>query len=149
MYDNWWRVLKMLKSEKCIYLVYCCEMMCKFQNTGVVVLARAIFLLLALLIHLLFLAKWCYFCLLKSWRRWCCLINIFCNSVCVLWHPLLVGQQEGRLACKKLSGGVLAWLYAWGEVQICICPSWCHWHSLSLAPVNLDWFYLSGTGSTR
>jgi len=23
---------------------------------------------------------------------------------------LLVGQQEGHLACKKLSGGVLAWL---------------------------------------
>jgi len=23
---------------------------------------------------------------------------------------LLVGRQEGHLACKKLSGGVLAWL---------------------------------------
>jgi len=23
---------------------------------------------------------------------------------------LLVGQQEGHLACKKLSGGMLAWL---------------------------------------
>jgi len=26
---------------------------------------------------------------------------------------LLVGRQEGHLACKKLSGGVLAWLSAW------------------------------------
>ena len=26
---------------------------------------------------------------------------------------LLVGQQEGHLACKKLSGGVLAWLSVW------------------------------------
>ena len=26
---------------------------------------------------------------------------------------LLVGRQEGRPACKKLSGGVLAWLSAW------------------------------------
>jgi len=26
----------------------------------------------------------------------------------------------------------------WGEVQICIWPSWCHCHSLSLAPVNPD-----------
>jgi len=26
-------------------------------------------------------------------------------------------------------------------------PSWCHCHSLSLAPVNPDWFYLSGTSS--
>jgi len=30
---------------------------------------------------------------------------------------LLVGRQEGHPACKKLSGGVLAWLSVWGEVQ--------------------------------
>ena len=36
---------------------------------------------------------------------------------------LLVGQQEGHLACKKLSGGVLAWLSAWSDVQTCIWPS--------------------------
>jgi len=36
---------------------------------------------------------------------------------------LLVGRQEGHLACKKLSGGILAWLYVWGEVHICICPA--------------------------
>jgi len=36
---------------------------------------------------------------------------------------LLVGQQEGHPACKNLSGGVLAWLSVWSEVQICICPS--------------------------
>jgi len=29
---------------------------------------------------------------------------------------LLVGRQEGHPACKKLSGGVLAWLSVWGEV---------------------------------
>jgi len=29
---------------------------------------------------------------------------------------LLVGWQEGHLVCKKLSGGMLAWLYVWGEV---------------------------------
>jgi len=33
---------------------------------------------------------------------------------------LLAGQQEGHLACKKLSGGVLAWLSDWSEVQSCI-----------------------------
>ena len=27
---------------------------------------------------------------------------------------LLVGRQEGHLACKKLSGGMLAWLSVWG-----------------------------------
>jgi len=31
---------------------------------------------------------------------------------------LLVGQQEGHLACKKLSGEVLAWLSVWSEVQM-------------------------------
>ena len=36
---------------------------------------------------------------------------------------LLVGQQEGHPACKKLSGGVLMWLSAWSKVQT------CKWHS--------------------
>jgi len=58
------------------------------------------------------------------------------------WHSsfsaltLLVGWQEGHPACKKLSGGVLAWLSFGSEVQTCIRPSWCHCHSLSLAPVK-------------
>ena len=36
---------------------------------------------------------------------------------------LLVGWQEGHPACKKLSGGVLAWLSVGSEVQTCIWPS--------------------------
>jgi len=36
---------------------------------------------------------------------------------------LLVGRQEGHPACKKLSGWVLAWLFVWSDVQICIWPS--------------------------
>jgi len=36
---------------------------------------------------------------------------------------LLVGQQQEHPACKKLSGGVLAWLPVWSEVQTCIRPS--------------------------
>ena len=36
---------------------------------------------------------------------------------------LLVGQQEGHPACKKLSSGVLAWLSVWSEVQTCTWPS--------------------------
>jgi len=62
---------------------------------------------------------------------------------------LLVGRQEGHPACKKLSGGMLAWLCVWVKVQICMRPSWCHFHSPSLALVNPDWFYLSGAGSLR
>jgi len=58
---------------------------------------------------------------------------------------LLVGRQEGHPACRKLSGGMLAWLSVWGEMLICIWPSWCHCHSLSPAPVNPDWFYQNGS----
>jgi len=36
---------------------------------------------------------------------------------------LLVGWQEGHPACKKLCGGVLAWLSVWSEVHTCIQPS--------------------------
>jgi len=35
-----------------------------------------------------------------------------------------------------MSGGLLAWFSVWSEVQICIRPSWCHCHSLSLASVK-------------
>jgi len=62
---------------------------------------------------------------------------------------LLIGWQEGHPACKKLSGGMLVWLFVWGEMLICIWPSWCHCHSLSNTPVNQDWFYLSGKWLTR
>jgi len=36
---------------------------------------------------------------------------------------LLVGWQEGHLACKKTpTGGMLVWLCVWVKVQICIWP---------------------------
>ena len=57
-------------------------------------------------------------------------------SGCFSALTLLVGRQEGHPACKKLSGGVLAWLSVWSEVQTCICSSWCHCHPLSLASVK-------------
>jgi len=59
---------------------------------------------------------------------------------------LLVGRQEGHPTCKKLSGGVLAWLSVWSEVQT---------HVAQLIPLPLTvscfskiqiGFYLSGTG---
>jgi len=49
---------------------------------------------------------------------------------------LLVGWQEGHPARNKLSGGVLAWLSVWSEVQTCIWPSGCHCRSLSPASVK-------------
>jgi len=36
---------------------------------------------------------------------------------------LLVGRQEGHPACKNLSGGVLALLSVWSEMQTCIWPA--------------------------
>jgi len=35
----------------------------------------------------------------------------------------MVGRQERHSACKKLSGGMLAWLCVWVKVQTCIWPS--------------------------
>jgi len=57
----------------------------------------------------------------------CCFYSIFNNSD-LMWFAvsaltLLVGWQERHPACKKLSGGVLAWLPVWSEVQTCIWPS--------------------------
>jgi len=48
----------------------------------------------------------------------------FTNVVTIVYAfsalTLLVGRQEGHPACKKLSGGVLAWLSVWSKVQTCI-----------------------------
>ena len=53
----------------------------------------------------------------------------------VLWRCWL-GSRKGIRPVKKLSSGVLAWLSVWSEVQTCIWPSWCHYHSLCLASVK-------------
>ena len=50
----------------------------------------------------------------------------------VLWRCWL----GGRKSVWPVSGGELAWLSVWSEVQTCIWPSWCHCHSLSLASVK-------------
>ena len=61
-----------------------------------------------------------------------CYLHYFRYSV--LWRCWLGGRKGIRPV--KMSGGVLAWLSVWGEVQTCIWPSWCHCHSLSLASVK-------------
>jgi len=86
-----------------------------------------------------------------DWRYWCygSLRSVLCTvrrrmafsltvvHTVVCFYPrafsaltLLVGRQEGHLACKKLSGGVLAWLSVWNEVWTCIRPRRCHCHLL-------------------
>ena len=52
-----------------------------------------------------------------------------CVCVCVCALMLFVGCLQGHLAaCKKLNGGVLAWLSVWSEVvqnkgplNVCVC----------------------------
>jgi len=71
---------------------------------------------------------------------------IYCYALSAL--TLLVGRLEEHPACKKVSGGVLAWLYVWSEVQTCIWPSWCHCYSPSLASVKSRlilpfWYWLT------
>jgi len=65
-----------------------------------------------------------------------CLSQYFMHSFAFSALTLLLGQQEGHPACKKLSGGVLAWLSVWSEVQTYIWPSGFYCHSLSLASVK-------------
>jgi len=56
-------------------------------------------------------------------------VQAYLNMYAVVHHHafstlmLLVGRQEGHPACKKLSGGVLAWLSVWSEVQTFMWPS--------------------------
>ena len=54
------------------------------------------------------------------------MLTLCCAILAFSALTLLGGRQEGHPACKKLSGGVLAWLSVWSEVQTCIWPSWCH-----------------------
>jgi len=71
-----------------------------------------------------------------TWQPWYYFVLNRVDAYAFSALTLLVRRQEGHLACKKLSSGVLAWLSVWSEVQTCIQPSWCHCHSLSLASVK-------------
>ena len=52
----------------------------------------------------------------------------------VLWRCWLGGRKGIRSVKTECS--VLAWLSVWSDVQICIWPSWCHCHLLSLASLK-------------
>jgi len=64
--------------------------------------------------------------------------SIHCKlSTICLQHFDAVGWVAGKASSlQKTELWVLAWLSVWSEVQTCIWPSWCHCHSLSLAPVK-------------
>jgi len=50
-------------------------------------------------------------------------MSTFYQQVAFSALMMLVGRQEGHPACKNMTGGVLAWLSVWSEVQTCIQPS--------------------------
>jgi len=54
------------------------------------------------------------------------------TNITIALNRCLASVLEQTASCTSL----LAWLSVWGEVQICIWPSWCHCHSLSLASVK-------------
>ena len=66
-----------------------------------------------------------------STTNWPVQLSSYLAIPSVLWRCWL-GGRKGIRPVKKLSGGVLAWLSVWSEVQTCIWPSWCQCHSLSL-----------------
>jgi len=58
----------------------------------------------------------------RSKPNGCCIRIECCKYFVFSALTLLVGRQEGHLACKKLLWGV-AWLFVWSEMQTCIWPS--------------------------
>jgi len=65
---------------------------------------------------------------LRKYNSWRCQLMISALTLWVKWQEVVGCWRD----C------------VWIKVQICIWPSWCHFHSLFLAPINPDWFYLSG-----
>ena len=59
----------------------------------------------------------------RALRRYPSYIRVLFKRNAFSALTLLVGWQEGHPACKKLSGGVLAWFSVWSEMQTCIWPS--------------------------
>jgi len=87
-----------------------------------------------------------YFYVCMSYSRLFLCLYVLMTAFSVL--TLLVGWQKRHPACKKLSGGVLARLSVWSEVQTYTWPSWCQCHSLSLASVKSRlvlpfWYWLT------
>jgi len=71
-------------------------------------------------------------------------VNFKGGGINSILKMVLVGQQEGHPACKKLSGGMLAWLcvHMAQLMQLPLTISSCSKSRLVLP----SWFYLSGAG---
>ena len=137
-----------LRIDPLRFQARCCE---RWLNLALVFLWR-----FCVVVHFFWLANACFCCVRFSFFPYqakrlasgnvsemnCFVLSAFSALT------LLVGRQEGHPACKKQSGGVLAWLSVWSEVQTCMWPSCCHCHSLSLASVKSRlvltfWYWLT------
>ena len=88
-----------------------------------------------LLIMMSLVWKTCWISGQQNWRK-------------MSWYSPILSHKFLSLHLVTCGGGVLAWLSVWSEVQTCICPSWCHCHSLSLASVKSRlvlpfWYWLT------
>ena len=95
----------------------------------------------------------------ESHASWVLLTRVYFSKFCITMYVCIscmpsvlwccwLGGRKGIRPVKKPSGGVLALLSVWSEVQTCIWPSWCHCHSLSLASVKSRlvlpfWYWLT------
>ena len=67
----------------------------------------------------------------------------------VLWNCWLGGRKGIQpVKTEWWHAGMVICLIVWREVQTCIRPSWCHFHSLSLASVKSGlvlpfWYWLT------
>jgi len=63
---------------------------------------------------------------------------------------LLVGQLQGHQACKKQSGGVLAWLSVWSEVHMAqLMPLPLTVSCFSKIQIGFTFLVLAHSGSPR
>ena len=78
---------------------------------------------------------------MKVLSRLCIAVYSKCLAFSAL--TLLVGRQEGHPACKKLSGGVLAWLSVWSQPGANL-----HMAQLMPLPLTVSCFSKSQIGFT-
>ena len=80
------------------------------------------------------------------WLAFSFVLAFTSSSPSVLWRCWL-GGRKGIRPVKKLSGGVLAWLSVWSELQTSIWPSWCHCHWLLKNQIGFTFLVPAHPGS--
>ena len=80
----------------------------------------------------LHLVSYKFVCMYHNWNFHC----ILCSGDAFSALMLLVGRQEGNLAWKNWVVRCWRGYLSGARCRLCIWPSWCHCHSLSLASVK-------------